>query len=147
VKFWWVSREKIPGLFPHPLLSSPRAKKDHRASFSQGVRLRPSIGLFQFEPHGEKEKTMHTKGRFPNVFFGPGLRLDSAALAILVLLLFLIFVFLFLTLMAQPAQAQNYQGFTTSAGAVDSSAFPLTISTPRNSLFPCHRHAVDSQRR
>jgi hypothetical protein len=50
---------------------------------------------------------MHHKGRFPNVFFGASLRLDSAALAIMVLLLFLIFVLLFLTLTAQPVQAQT----------------------------------------
>jgi hypothetical protein len=52
---------------------------------------------------------MHHKGRFPNVFFGANLRLDSAALAIMVLLLFLIFVLLFLTLTAQPVQAQTYK--------------------------------------
>jgi hypothetical protein len=63
---------------------------------------------------------MHHKGRFPNVFFGASLRLDSAALAILVLLLFLIFVLLFLTLTAQPVQAQTYKvihNFTTGASS------------------------------
>ncbi len=62
---------------------------------------------------------MHHKGRFPNAFFGAGLRLDSAALAILVLLLFLIFVLLFMTLTAPPAQAQTYKVIYNFTGGGD----------------------------
>src|SRR5271169_2130100 len=62
---------------------------------------------------------MHTKGRFPNPYFGTRLRPDSAALAILVLLLFLIFVFLFLMLTAQPAQAQTFTVLQSFTGGAD----------------------------
>ncbi|MGB8889640.1 MAG: choice-of-anchor tandem repeat GloVer-containing protein [Candidatus Korobacteraceae bacterium] len=60
---------------------------------------------------------MQTRGRFPNVVFGPSLRADRAALTIPLLLF--IFVFLFLTLTAQPAQAQTFNVLYNFTGGKD----------------------------
>jgi hypothetical protein len=87
--------------------------------------VHPITGLFQFEPCGKEEKTMHHKGRFPNLHFGGNLGPDSAALAILVLLLFLILVFLFLTLTVQPAQAQTYKVIYDMGTYDGAGAFPF----------------------
>ncbi len=63
---------------------------------------------------------MHGKQRFPNVFFGPNLRPQNAALAILLTLLFFMFlVLLLMTLTAQPAQAQTFKVIHTFTGGTD----------------------------